>query len=83
VEETDGSVAMTRSNSTWSSRRGSTEPANQAPAKFTASNEDETAGLLFIGGMAELVTAWLDGTLKASADEIVDAASRALLGLYR
>jgi AcrR family transcriptional regulator len=45
--------------------------------------EDETAGLLFIGGMAELVTAWLDGTLMASADEIVDAASRALLGLYR
>jgi hypothetical protein len=33
--------------------------------------------------MAELVTTWLDGTLKASAEEIVDAASRALLGLYR
>src|SRR3954468_9591668 len=32
-------------------------------------NEDETAGLLFIGGMAELVAAWLDGTLKASAAE--------------
>jgi AcrR family transcriptional regulator len=46
-------------------------------------NQDETSGLLFIGGMAELVTAWLDGTLHASADEIVDAASRALLGLYR
>lgn len=46
-------------------------------------NEDETAGLLFIGGMAELVAAWLDGSLKASEDEIVDAASRALLGLYR
>jgi AcrR family transcriptional regulator len=45
--------------------------------------DDETAGLLFIGGMAELVTAWLDGTLTASPDEIVDAASRALLGLYR
>jgi AcrR family transcriptional regulator len=44
---------------------------------------DETAGLLFIGGMAELVTAWLDGTLTASTTEIVDAASRALLGLYR
>ena len=46
-------------------------------------NEDETAGLLFIGGMAELVTAWLDGTLTATPDEIVDAASRTLLGLYR
>lgn len=46
-------------------------------------NADETAGLLFIGGMAELITAWLDGSLPVSADEIVDAASRALLGLYR
>ncbi|MEV0361948.1 TetR/AcrR family transcriptional regulator [Nocardia fusca] len=46
-------------------------------------NADETAGLLFVGGMAELVTAWLDGTLRASADEIVDAAARALVGLYR
>ncbi|MFD4406209.1 TetR/AcrR family transcriptional regulator [Nocardia sp. NPDC058499] len=44
---------------------------------------DETAGLFFIGGMAELVTAWLDGSLPVSADEIVDAAVRVLLGLYR
>ncbi len=44
---------------------------------------DETAGLFFIGGMAELVTAWLDGTLRVSADEIADAAVRVLLGLYR
>ncbi len=48
-----------------------------------SASEDETAGLLFIGGMAELVTAWLDGSLEASADEIVEAASRALLGLFR
>src|SRR6476469_799536 len=52
-------------------------------ARGRSETEDETAGLLFIGGMAELVTAWLDGTLRASASEIVDAASRALLGLYR
>jgi len=39
--------------------------------------------MLFIGGMAELITAWLDGTLAASTEEIVDAASRALLGIYR
>lgn len=45
-------------------------------------HEDETAGLLFIGGMAELVTAWLDGSLEATPDEIVEAASRAFLGLY-
>ncbi|WP_040790600.1 TetR/AcrR family transcriptional regulator [Nocardia paucivorans] len=45
--------------------------------------EDETAGLLFVGGMSELVTAWLDGAVQVSADEIIDAAVRALLGLYR
>jgi AcrR family transcriptional regulator len=44
--------------------------------------EDEVAGLLFIGGMAELVTAWLDGAVDATRDEIVDAASRGFLGLY-
>ncbi|KRA38302.1 MULTISPECIES: TetR/AcrR family transcriptional regulator [unclassified Nocardioides] len=44
--------------------------------------EDELAGLLFIGGVAEVVTAWLDGTLDASADELVETASRAFLGLY-
>ena len=42
----------------------------------------EVAGLLFIGGMAELVTAWLDGVLDASPEEIVDAATRMFLGLY-
>ncbi|MEV6304481.1 TetR/AcrR family transcriptional regulator [Actinoplanes sp. NPDC051861] len=46
-------------------------------------NEDEIGGMLFIGGMAELVTAWLDGTLEAAPEEIVEAASRALLGIYR
>ncbi|MEU4311549.1 TetR/AcrR family transcriptional regulator [Nocardia sp. NPDC024068] len=45
-------------------------------------DDDETAGLFFIGGMAELVTAWLDNAVTASADDIVDAAARALLGLY-
>jgi len=45
--------------------------------------EDEIGGMLFIGGMAELITAWLDGTLAASTEEIVEAASRALLGIYR
>ncbi|MEU8242462.1 TetR/AcrR family transcriptional regulator [Actinoplanes missouriensis] len=45
--------------------------------------EDEIGGMLFIGGMAELITAWLDGSLEASPEEIVEAASRALVGLYR
>ena len=44
--------------------------------------EDEIAGLLFIGGMAELITAWLDGALEASADEIVAAAAHGFLGVY-
>lgn len=44
---------------------------------------DETSGLLFIGGMAELVTAWLDGAIEVSAEEMVEAACRALRGLYR
>lgn len=47
-----------------------------------SAREDEVAGLLFIGGMAELVTAWLDGTLTATADEMVDAAAHGFLGLY-
>lgn len=44
--------------------------------------EEEMAGLLFIGGMAELVTAWLDGVIEASPDELVAAASRNFLALY-
>ncbi|CAN5128666.1 TetR/AcrR family transcriptional regulator [soil metagenome] len=43
---------------------------------------DEIAGLIFIGGMAELVTAWLEGALEATPTELVDAASRSFLGLY-
>ncbi|HWJ80788.1 MAG TPA: TetR/AcrR family transcriptional regulator [Nocardioides sp.] len=44
--------------------------------------EDELAGLLFIGGMAELITAWLDGAVDATPEEIVEAASRSFLGVY-
>lgn len=45
--------------------------------------QDEVAGLIFIGGMAELVTAWLDDALEATPTELVDAASRSFLGLYQ
>ncbi|MDH2413666.1 TetR/AcrR family transcriptional regulator [Nocardioides sp. CER19] len=45
-------------------------------------SSDEVAGLLFIGGMAELIAAWLDGVIDATADDIVEAASRSFLGLY-
>jgi AcrR family transcriptional regulator len=44
--------------------------------------EDEIAGLLFIGGMAELITAWLDGSLDATPEEIVDSATKSFMGLY-
>lgn len=44
--------------------------------------ENELAGLLFIGGMAELITAWLDGAVDATPSDIVDAAAHAFLKLY-
>jgi AcrR family transcriptional regulator len=43
---------------------------------------DELAGLLFIGGVAELVTAWLDGAVEATPEELVAVATRSFLGLY-
>ncbi|WP_323792882.1 TetR/AcrR family transcriptional regulator [Nocardioides sp.] len=43
---------------------------------------DEIVGLIFIGGLAELITAWLDGALEATPTELVDAASRSFIGLY-
>ena len=45
-------------------------------------HEDELAGLMFIGGMAEVVTAWLDGALDVDPEEVVATATRAYLGLY-
>lgn len=44
--------------------------------------EGEIAGLLFIGGMAELVSAWLDGSLEATPEELVDAATTMFVGLH-
>ncbi|GAA3545513.1 TetR/AcrR family transcriptional regulator [Nocardioides daeguensis] len=44
--------------------------------------EDDLAGLLFIGGMAEVVTAWLDGALDVTVEELVETATRSFLGLY-
>ncbi|MDP3967125.1 MAG: TetR/AcrR family transcriptional regulator [Nocardioides sp.] len=42
--------------------------------------EAELTGLLFIGGMAELVTAWLDGSLEATPAELVEAATAMFVG---
>jgi AcrR family transcriptional regulator len=44
--------------------------------------EGEIAGLLFVGGLAELVSAWLDGSLEATPEELVDAATTMFLGLH-
>src|SRR3954468_4593051 len=55
---------------------GSPSRSTNEDSPDRSTNEDEIGGLLFIGGMAELITAWLDGTLEASTDEIVEAASR-------
>lgn len=42
-----------------------------------ADRAGEMAGLMFIGGVAELVSTWLEGRLEASPDDIVEAATRA------
>lgn len=51
-------------------------------ARTTGEAHDEIVGLIFIGGIAELVTAWLEGALEATPTELVDAASRSFVGLY-
>lgn len=56
--------------------------AEEAHHHAARRHEDELAGLMFIGGMAEVVTAWLDGALEVAPEEVVATASRAFLGLY-
>ncbi|QKE03588.1 TetR/AcrR family transcriptional regulator [Nocardioides marmotae] len=48
-----------------------------------STREGELVGLLFIGGMAELITAWLDGALDATPQELVDTATRIFVGVFR
>ena len=38
-------------------------------------HQGEINGLLFVGGLAELVTAWLNGEIDITPAEIVDAAT--------
>lgn len=40
-----------------------------------SSPHDEVTALLFVGGLAELVTAWLGGDVEVSPETIVDAAT--------
>jgi len=39
--------------------------------------DGELAGLMFIGGVEKLVSAWLEGSIDAEPDDIVDVATRA------
>jgi AcrR family transcriptional regulator len=61
----------------------STEEAREmfGPSRHTRV-EDEVAGLLFVGGMAELITAWLDGAVDAAPRDIVRAAADSFVALY-
>ena len=43
--------------------------------------EGRLAAVIFIGGLSELVTAWLDGALDTGPDDIVEAATRAFTRL--
>lgn len=62
--------------------RSAIEARDRMGLPHRSEHEEEMAGLLFIGGMAELVTAWLDGAVEATPQQIVDAASRSFLALY-
>ena len=37
--------------------------------------------MLFVGGLSELVVAWLDGTVDTTPEQIADAATRAFTRL--
>jgi AcrR family transcriptional regulator len=63
--------------------RSAEEAAEMTGLTDHSEQENEIAGLLFIGGMAELITAWLDGAIEATPADIVAAATRSFLGLYR
>jgi AcrR family transcriptional regulator len=58
------------------------EAARELGLSPRGGTEDELAGLLFIGGVAELVTAWLDGAVDATPDDLIAAATRSFLALY-
>lgn len=53
------------------------EAAVLYPEQAWTALEREMVGLIWIGGVAQLVTGWLDGTLRATPDEIVAAGTHA------
>ena len=62
--------------------RAAVEGRDRLGLPHRGEHEEEIAGLLFIGGMAELVTAWLDGAIEATPADIVATTSRSFLALY-
>lgn len=66
-------------------RRFARRSAQEARGHFGTAGwgprDGEVAGLLFVGGLAELVTAWLDESLAATPAEIADAAVATYVGL--
>jgi AcrR family transcriptional regulator len=62
--------------------RAATEAREIFGPSARTETEDEVAGLLFVGGMAELVTAWLDGAVTMAPDDLVRAAAHGFLALY-
>lgn len=58
------------------------ESAHEIFGSAPDERRDQLAGLLFVGGLVELVTAWLEGVVEATPEEVVESASRGFLGLY-
>jgi len=82
-----GGLAPLRPRRTELLRRFAHRSAEEARELYDLTGRDpresEIAGLLFIGGMAELISAWLDGAVDATTDELVDAATMMSVGLHR
>lgn len=57
-------------------------PSSTATSSSTAASPSTVGGLLLVGGMAELITAWLEGAVQTDAEDIVEATVRMYLALY-
>ncbi|WP_205471838.1 TetR/AcrR family transcriptional regulator [Nocardioides sp. SYSU D00038] len=77
-----GSMPALRARRTALLRRFAHLAAEEAAELFGPDDvrATELAGLMFVGGMAELVTAWLDGALTATPDDLVEAAASSYAG---
>ncbi|MFD1815886.1 TetR/AcrR family transcriptional regulator [Rhodococcus gannanensis] len=73
-------LPQTRRQRTALLRRFAHRAASELHAPPRSDIHGEVAGLLFIGGMAELVTAWLDGAIDATPDDLADAVVAMFVG---